>query len=325
MSSPSKHSHLLCIAPMMHCTDRHFRYLARLLSKHSVLYTEMIATGALVHGNHRKLLKIDPIEHPVALQLGGSSVAEMEICAEYAAEYEYDEININVGCPSNRVQAGKFGACLMLEPQVVADCIRAIKAATNIEATVKTRIGVDNHDSYQELYNFVETVATSGCTTFIVHARKAFLSGLSPKKNRTVPALRYEYVYRLKRDFPELRFVLNGGLNHKITILSHLGQIDGVMIGREAYENPCFMADVDAMLFNSETLSRHDVLSEYKRYIQLQLDEGVPLRILTRHVSGLFNGISGARAWRRLLSEYSSKKGAGLEVVCEAESLLAHD
>jgi len=323
MSRLVDHSHRLCIAPMLHCTDRHFRYLARLLTKHSVLYTEMITTRALIHGNRQRLLKIHPCEHPVSLQLGGSSVAEMRRCAEYATEYGYDEININVGCPSNRVQAGKFGACLMLEPHVVANCIRAIKAVTHIEATVKTRIGVDNRDSYQNLHHFVETIASAGCSTFFVHARKAFLSGLSPRENRTVPPLRYEYVYRLKQDFPDLRIVLNGGLNSKPAILSQLEHVDGVMIGREAYENPYFLADVDTMLFNSATPSRHEVLKEYKRYMQQQLDEGVPLRAMTRHILGLFNGISGTKAWKRYLSEYASKKCTDLEVVCKAESLLA--
>ena len=323
MNAPVNCLHRLCVAPMLHCTDRHYRYLARLLTKHSMLYTEMITTGALIHGDCQQLLKIDPCEHPVALQLGGSSISDMEKCAEYAAEYDYDEININVGCPSSRVQAGKFGACLMLEPQVVANCIQAIKAATHIEATVKTRIGVDNHDSYQDLRCFVETVASAGCVTFIVHARKAFLSGLSPKENRTVPPLRYEYVYRLKRDFPGLRFILNGGLSNKTAILSHLEHVDGVMIGREAYENPYFLAEADTMLFNTEPLSRHKVIKEYKRYMQQQLEDGVPMRMLARHISGLFNGISGAKAWRRCLGEYASKKNAGLETVCKAEKLVA--
>lgn len=323
MSNSVNYVHRLCVAPMLHCTDRHYRYLARLLTKHSVLYTEMITTGALIHGDCQRLLKIDPCEHPVALQLGGSSISDMEKCAEYAAEYGYDEININVGCPSSRVQAGKFGACLMLEPQVVADCIQAIKTATHLEATVKTRIGVDDRDSYQGLHHFVETVASAGCVTFIVHARKAFLSGLSPKENRTVPPLRYEYVYRLKQDFPDLRFILNGGLNNKTAILGHLEQVDGIMIGREAYENPYFLADIDTLLFNTQALSRHEVLKEYKHYMQQQLDDGVPLRTLVRHISGMFNGLSGAKAWRRGLNEYAGKKTAGLEAVGRAERLVA--
>lgn len=322
MNRAAHHPHRLCVAPMMNCTDRHYRYLARLLSKNSMLYTEMMAAGALVHGNHERLLEFDSSEHPLALQVGGSHVPDMQRCTEYAAELGYDEVNINVGCPSNRVQAGRFGACLMLEPQTVADCVRAMQTVAPIRISVKTRIGVDNHDRYQDLHHFVDTVAAAGCSIFIVHARKAFLSGLSPKQNRSVPPLRYEFVYRLKQDFPDLRIVLNGGLSDGEKILPHLEHVDGVMIGREAYENPYFLARLDAALFHTRLPSRGEVLDAYKGYARRQLDVGVPLATLCRHLSGLFHSMPGARAWRRILSESTGKKDAGLEVICTAERFV---
>ena len=308
---------------MMQCTDRHFRFLARLLSKHSRLYTEMIAASALIHGDRKQLLEFNECEHPLALQLGGSSPAEMQRCVEYAAEYDYDEVNINAGCPSDRVQAGRFGACLMLEPATVADCIRAMKSAADIEVTVKTRIGVDDHDSYPDLSRFVDTVAEAGCTIFIIHARKAFLSGLSPKQNRTVPPLRYDYVYRLKQNFPDLKIVLNGGLADETKIMEHLQHVDGVMVGREAYENPYFLAGIDAMLFHTENPSRYEALEMYKTYVQQQLEAGVPLAILARHLSGLFHSLPGAKAWRKHLNETSGKSNAGLEIISTAEQFVS--
>ncbi len=291
-----------------------------------MLYTEMITTGALVYGDRDHLLKIDSCEHPIALQLGGSNPSDMAKCAEYATEYNYDEVNINVGCPSDRVQAGKFGACLILEPKVVADCIRAMTTATEIDVTVKTRIGVDDQDSYKILYNFVETIAAAGCTTIIVHARKAYLSGLSPKQNRTIPPLRYDYVYRLKQDFPQLNIILNGGLIDMVDIQNHLKHLDGVMVGRKAYENPYFLVDIDANVFNEscKTFSRHEVLEKYKLYVQIQLEKGVPLRVLTRHILGLFNELPGAKMWRRYLSEHAYKKDAGLEIINHAADLVAN-
>ncbi len=315
------YSHKFCVAPMLHCTDRHFRYLARLLSKHCYLYTEMITTGALIHGDRDRWLSLHQGENPVALQLGGSNPDEMAKCAELAEEYKFDEVNINVGCPSDRVQAGKFGACLMLEPDIVAKCIKAMQlAASNIEVTVKTRIGVDNQDSYEFLSKFVEIMATAGCKTIIVHARKAHLSGLSPRQNRTVPPLHYEYVYRLKQDYPDLTFILNGGLKDKAEILTHVKELDGVMVGREAYDNPYFLTDIDELLFNvtADSLSRFEVLDRYKIYVQQQLDKEVPLKILAQHIFGLFNGLPGARAWRRYLSEHIYATDAGLEVIDEA-------
>ena len=310
---------------MLDCTDRHYRYLARLLTKHSMLYTEMITTGALIHGDHERLLKIDPCEHPVALQLGGSDSSAMARCAEYADEFNYDEVNINVGCPSDKVQAGKFGACLMLEPNIVAACIKAMKTVTKLEITVKTRIGVDDQDSYEHLHHFVETVAAAGCATVIVHARKAYLSGLSPKENRTVPPLCYKYVYKIKQDFPRLKIILNGGLNNIKEIQEHLSLLDGVMVGREAYDNPFFLADVDQTIFNDFTkpFSRHKILQMYKPYMQSQFDNGVPLKVLVRHALGLFNGLPGAKAWRRYLSAHAHKKGADIDVINQAENLVA--
>ncbi|MEJ2115329.1 MAG: tRNA dihydrouridine(20/20a) synthase DusA [Gammaproteobacteria bacterium] len=313
-------SHKFCVAPMLHYTDRHFRYLARLLSKQCFLYTEMITTGALIYGDRDRWLSLHDGENPVALQLGGSNPSEMAKCAEFAEEYKFDEVNINVGCPSDRVQAGKFGACLMLEPEIVSNCIKSIKQASNIEVTVKSRIGVDDQDSYEFLQQFVEKIASSGCETIIVHARKAHLSGLSPRQNRTIPPLHYEYVYRLKQDFPELKLILNGGLKNKTEISTHAKELDGVMVGREVYDNPYFLADIDELIFNEPVnlLTRFEVLEMYKAYMQQELNRGVPLKILAQHIFGLFNGMPGARAWRRYLSENIYAADAGLEVVNEA-------
>jgi len=280
----------------------------------------MITTGALIHGDRDRWLSLHQGENPVALQLGGSKPNEMAKCAELAQEYNFDEVNINVGCPSDRVQAGKFGACLMLEPEIVADCIRSMQSAADVEVTVKTRIGVDNQDSYEFLNKFVDKVAEAGCKRVIVHARKAHLSGLSPRQNRTVPPLHYEYVYQLKQDFPELFFILNGGLKDKSEILNHLQELDGVMVGREVYDNPYFLSDIDELIYGGDScsLTRFEILNQYKNYMQLELDKGVPLKILAQHIFGLFNGMPGARAWRRYLSENIYTEDAGLEVINEA-------
>ena len=319
------YSHRFCIAPMLHCTDRHYRYLVRLMSKHSYLYTEMITTGALIYGDRDRWLRLHVDENPVALQLGGSNPKEMAHCAEYAQEYGFDEVNINVGCPSNRVQAGKFGACLMLEPEIVSNCVQAIKEATNIEVTVKTRIGVDDHGEYEFLQNFVERISSAGCSTIIVHARKAILSGLTPRQNRTIPPLHYEHVYRLKQEFPNLNIIINGGIKNKSSISKHLEHVDGVMLGREAYDNPYFLSDMDKFIFNeqSNSLSRFDVLELYKYYMQTELDQGVPLKVLAQHIFGLFNGIPGARLWRRYLSEHIYADKAGLDVIEEAVNFVS--
>lgn len=313
-------SHKFSVAPMLHCTDSHFRYLARLLSKKCFLYTEMITTGALIYGNRERWLRLHDDENPVALQLGGSKPNEMAQCAEFAEKYKFDEVNINVGCPSDRVQAGKFGACLMLEPEIVSSCIKAMKAASDIEVTVKTRIGVDDQDNYEFLKQFVEKIAAADCKTFVIHARKAHLSGLSPRQNRSIPPLRYEYVYRLKQDFPELTIILNGGIKDTKEILAHLKELDGVMVGREAYDNPYFLSEIDEIIFKTLTksLSRFAVLDQYKLYMQSELDNGVPLKVLAQHVFGLFNGLPGARSWRRYLSEHIYAKDAGLDVINDA-------
>lgn len=315
-------SHQFCIAPMMECTDRHYRYLARLLTKHSMLYTEMITTGALLYGDRHRHLEINSCEHPIALQLGGSDPLEMARCTEYAAEFDYDEVNINVGCPSDRVQAGKFGARLMCEPKLVADCIKQMKQISEIDVTVKTRIGIDEQDSYEYLSNFINTIAEAGCTTIVVHARKAYLSGLSPKENRTIPPLRYERVHKLKQEYPQLNIILNGGLNDLIEIQHHLTKLDGVMVGRKAYEDPYFLVNIDAEIFNKKDTvsSRYDLLSQYLIYAQDQLDRGVPLHILMRPTLGLFKGMPGAKVWRRFLSENLHKLGSNINAIQQASS-----
>ena len=308
---------LIAVAPMLDWTDRHYRYFIRLLSRHTLLYTEMVTTGAILRGDRERLLAHDPAEHPLALQLGGSDPAELARCARIAADWGYDEINLNVGCPSDRVQSGRFGACLMAEPDLVAACVAAMRAATDLPVTVKTRIGIDERDSYQELADFVRRVAAGGCTVFIVHARKAWLSGLSPKENREIPPLRHEVVHRLKRDFPELTIVLNGGLTTLEQVTEQLRQVDGVMIGRAAYENPYLLAEVDRRFFGSSASppNRHQVVRALLPYLEERLRAGTPLQCMTRPILGLFQGIPGARAWRRVLSERAWRHGAGVEVV----------
>ena len=308
---------LIAVAPMLDWTDRHYRYFIRLLSRHTLLYTEMVTTGAILRGDRERLLAHDPAEYPLALQLGGSDPAELARCARIATDWGYDEINLNVGCPSDRVQSGRFGACLMAEPDLVAACVAAMRAATDLPVTVKTRIGIDERDSYQELADFVRRVAAGGCTVFIVHARKAWLSGLSPKENREIPPLRYEVVHQLKRDFPELTIVLNGGLTTLEQVTEQLRQVDGVMIGRAAYENPYLLAEVDRRFFGSSAPppNRHQVVRALLPYLEDRLRAGTPLQCMTRPILGLFQGIPGARAWRRVLSERAWRHGAGVEVV----------
>lgn len=317
--------HRFAVAPMMDCTDRHYRYLARLLSRRALLYTEMLTTGAVIFGDPARLLGFDPAEHPLALQLGGSDPAEMARCARIAAQRGFDEVNINVGCPSDRVQAGAFGACLMKRPDVIADCVRAMRDAADIPVTVKHRIGVDDHDSLDELKRFVETVSGAGCDTFIIHARKAWLKGLSPRQNREVPPLQYPVVHEVKRSFPGLTVVINGGFDDLNAARAQLGRVDGVMLGRAAYSNPYLLAGVDRVFFGGTAppVARHDVLDGYMHYCERQLRQGVPLSRLTRHVVGLFQGCRGARAWRRYLSENAPGPGAGLEVIEEAAARVS--
>jgi tRNA-dihydrouridine synthase A len=310
----------LCVAPMMDRTDRHERYFLRLLSRRALLYTEMITTGALIHGERERFLAYDPSEHPVALQLGGSEPAAMAACARMAEERGYDEININVGCPSRRVRSGAFGACLMAEPETVAACVDAMGRAVQIPVTVKTRIGIDERDSYEVLQHFVSRVTEAGCRAFILHARKAWLNGLSPKANRTVPPLRYEMVYRLKQDFPDLEIVINGGVHTLEATRSHLEHVDGVMIGREAYHNPHLLAEADSRIFEEDRAapSREAVLEAYIPYVARQLAHGERLHRIVRHILGLYHGVPGAKTWRRYLSEHAHRPGGGPEVIRKA-------
>ena len=307
------------VAPMMECTDRHFRYLARLLTKRTLLYTEMITSAALVHGDRDHLLAYDAFEHPVALQLGGSKVDEMAQAAELAETYGFDEVNINCGCPSDRVQSGSFGACLMIEPQLVADNVKAMRAACDLPVTIKSRIGVDHHDSYEELVRFIECIAAAGCETFILHARKAWLSGLSPKQNRDVPPLDYEQVYRLKRDYPDLEIIINGGITTLAETEQHLQYVDGVMMGREAYRNPFILAEIDVRFYGNERVSvRQEILEEYAKYCARQLELGTRMHHLAKPVIGLFHGEPRSRLWRQHISEQAHKHTSGLEVLEQA-------
>lgn len=305
---------------MMDYTDRHFRYFIRLMSRHTLLYTEMVTSGAILHGDHRRFLEFHPAEHPVALQLGGSEPLALAACTRIASDYGYDEVNLNVGCPSDRVQSGRFGACLMQEPELVAECVSAMRAVGRVPVTVKTRIGVDERDSYEHLTGFVSTVAAAGCSVFIIHARKAWLKGLSPKENREIPPLRYDVAARLKQDFPGLTIVVNGGVQTLDAMHDHLGAFDGVMVGREAVSNPWLFADVDRRFFGAQSPvpSRGDILRAWMPYLSAQLQEGVPLARMTRHALGLFHGCAGARAWRRALSEEAVRPGAGLTVLHQA-------
>ena len=307
------------VAPMMECTDRHFRYLARLLTKRALLYTEMITSAALVHGDRDHLLAYDAFEHPVALQLGGSKVDEMAQAAELAETYGFDEVNINCGCPSDRVQSGSFGACLMIEPKIVADNVKAMRAASDLPVTIKSRIGVDHHDSYEELMRFIECTAAAGCETFILHARKAWLSGLSPKQNRNVPPLDYEQVYRLKRDYPDLEIIINGGVNTLAETEQHLQYVDGVMMGREAYRNPYILSEIDARFYGEGRVSaRQQVLKEYLDYCGGQLQQNARMHHLAKPVIGLFHGEPRSRLWRQYISEQAHKHTSGLEVLEQA-------
>lgn len=306
---------------MMDWTDRHCRYFMRLLSPSVRLYTEMVTTAALCHGDATTLLRFDPSEHPVALQLGGSDPATMARAARMGADAGYDEININIGCPSDRVQSGAFGACLMVNPQLVADCVAAARDVVEIPVTIKTRIGIDDHDSFEFLQDFVATVAAAGCELFIVHARKAILSGLSPKDNRRVPPLNYERVHAIKKAFPELTIVLNGGITTIAQCQQQLELVDGVMIGRQAYQQPWFLFELEQAIPARGPASkpgREQIIEQMYPYIEQQLHRGVPLKSITRHLFGLFAGQPGARAWRRYLSEHAYQSGAGIEVLQRA-------
>ena len=305
---------------MMDWTDRHDRYFLRLISRRALLYSEMVTTGAIIHGNKTRFLAFHPAEHPVALQLGGSEPEDLARAAEAGEAFGYDEINLNVGCPSGRVQKGRFGACLMAEPPLVGSCVKAMRKAVGIAVTVKTRIGIDDRDSYEDLRDFVETVAGAGCRSFIVHARKAWLKGLSPKQNREIPPLDYERVYRLKADYPELEIVINGGIGDLDAAQQHLDCVDGVMLGRTAYQDPYVLAAVDRLFFGESgpAPDRETIARAFMPYAAWRMEQGVPLKSMTRHILGLFNGTPGAKAWRRRLSTASHRPGAGPEVIEEA-------
>jgi tRNA-dihydrouridine synthase A len=307
----------LCVAPMMDWTDRHCRHFHRLLSPHARLYTEMVNAHAIRHGDRERLLGFDASEHPVALQLGGSDPALLAEAARVGQDWGYDEINLNCGCPSDRVQAGRFGACLMREPAVVADCVAAMRAAVSVPVTVKCRIGVDDQDDDADLQHFIERVHEAGCSVFIVHARKAWLKGLSPKENRDVPPLNYPRVHRLRQDFPDLTLVLNGGLTSVPACVEQVAALDGVMLGRSAYHEPWILAELEQALFASAAVlpERAEVLQSMRSYTEARLASGDSLGQITRHILGLFQGLPGARRFRRVLSERAHRAGAGWEVV----------
>ncbi len=304
-ASPDHNPWRFCVAPMMDWTDRHCRFFLRQISQHARLYTEMVCTPALIHGPRKRLLRFDGAEHPVALQLGGSDPDELAYCTELGERSGYDEVNLNCGCPSDRVQEGRFGACLMREPDLVAECIRAMRGATGLPVTIKHRIGVDDSEDYAFMRHFVETVAEAGCEVFIVHARKAWLKGLSPKENREIPPLTYDLVQRLKQDYPQLTIVINGGIRTLDDCEQHLQHVDGVMLGREVYDNHYLLAEVDARLFADArpARSRHEILDRLRPYIERELAAGTPLKHITGHILGLYRGQPGGRVFRRTLSE----------------------
>lgn len=308
----------------MDWTDRHCRFFWRLMTRHARLYTEMVTTGALLHGDVARHLRYNPEEHPIALQLGGSVPAELARCARLAQSWGYDEVNLNCGCPSDRVQNGRFGACLMAEAPLVRDCIDAMRSAVDLPVTVKQRIGIDHQESYNECRDFVGTVAEGGCTVFIVHARKAWLQGLSPKENREIPPLNYPWVYRLKQDFPQLTIVLNGGIDTLPACQEHLNYVDGVMLGRAAYQQPWLLAQVDATLFNAPQRREHrdEVVTQFMAYIdsklQAEAQDGLRLNHMTRHILGLYQGEPGGKNFRRIISEQAYRQGADTRVLLSA-------
>ena len=302
---------------MMDWTDRHCRALHRTLTVRALLYTEMITTGAVLHGDRERLLGFDDCEQPVALQLGGSEPGDLAQAARIGEDLGYREINLNVGCPSDRVQSGRFGACLMREPELVADCMAAIGAAVSVPATVKCRIGVDDQEPEESLFTLVDLCARAGVTTFIVHARKAWLDGLSPKENRDIPPLDYPLVYRLKRERPALTVVINGGIGSLDEVEAHLQHVDGAMLGRAAYHDAAILGQVDRRVFgeDGEDVGPHEAVERYLPYVERQLARGVHLAAMTRHMLGLFHGLPGARSWRRILTVEGVKPGAGVEVI----------
>ncbi len=310
----------MSVAPMMECTDRHDRYFLRLITRRTLLYTEMIPAKTLVYGDRDRSLAFHAFEQPVALQIGGSDPSQMALSARLGEDYGYQEINMNIGCPSDRVRSGRFGACLMAQPERVAECVHAMVRSVALPVTVKCRIGIDDQASLENLCAFIDIVSNAGCGVFAIHARKAWLNGLSPRQNRTVPPLRYDVVYAIKREFPDLTIVLNGGITSLDAAARHLGTVDGVMIGRQAYANPYLLADVDRRFYGESrpALSRESVLDQYMDYCTQQLAAGCRLHRLTRHILGLFHGQPRAKVWRRSLSERAYDPGAGVEVIRDA-------
>ena len=309
------------IAPMMDRTDRHCRYLFRIISKYTLLYTEMITSAAVIHGNREQLLAFSGVEHPLALQLGGSDPLELAESVKIAEDMGYDEINLNLGCPSDRVQSGRFGACLMAEPETVTACLAAMQANTILPVTVKTRLGIENQDSYEALHDFIQAITASGCSTVILHARKALLNGLSPKENREIPELRYDMVYQIKQDFPDTEIIINGGFDNLEAIRAQLEHVDGVMVGRAAYHNPCLLSNIDSEIFNASSIDIKkpaEILHEYMQYVERELHKGVPLKHMTKHLTGLFHGQPGARMFRRHLSENAWRRGADMGILKQA-------
>ena len=312
------------VAPMLDWTDRHERYFLRLISRHTLLYTEMVTTGAIIYGDHDRYLRFNEQEHPVALQLGGSDPQALAQCAKIGEDYGYDEINLNLGCPSNRVQNGQFGACLMANPVQVAECIVAMRNVVKVPVTAKIRIGIDEQDSFELLCQFVEQLHAAGCNEIIVHARKAILQGLSPKQNREIPPLKYDWVYRLKSLYPRLSIVINGGIKTLADAQQHRQHVDGVMVGREAYHNPYLLAEVDRLFYGDDhpIPSRHEILEQVYPYIEAELQRGERLQSIARHLLGLFQAVRGAKAWRRYISENAHCRTAGLDVIQHAASLV---
>ncbi len=330
--TPKKLNRRLSVAPMMDWTDKHCRYFLRLISRHTLLYTEMVTTGALIHGDRKRFLDYNAQEHPIALQLGGSNTGDLAQCSRFGQEWGYDEVNLNVGCPSDRVQNGGIGAVLMKEPALVADCIKAMQDAVDIPVTVKHRIGVNGHDSWEQLVDFVGHVADTGCTTFIVHARIAILEGLSPKENRDIPPLKYDWAYRLKETFPQLDILVNGGITTLEQTETHLQHLDGVMIGREAYHNPWLLADADRRIFGDTDTgqapqTRYDIIEKMIPYIEQHLakNDKHALKHITRHMLGLFNGLPGARRFRRHLSEHAHKPDAVAGLLRDASTFCSSE
>ncbi len=317
----------LCLAPMMDYTDRHDRYLLRLISKKMWLFTEMITSNTLLNADPARFLRHHEQEHPVAIQLGGSSPVDLATCTKMSEQAGFDEVNLNVGCPSDRVKSGRFGASLMAEPALVAQCIEAMQAAVKIPVTVKCRIGIDDLDQYEDLKNFVTIVSNSGCKILYVHARKAWLQGLSPKQNRDVPPLNYDAVYRLKQEFPQLEIIINGGIKTLSDSILHLKQVDGCMVGREAYANPYMLSEVDRDLYGMNTVipTRMEILQQYVGYVEAEMAAGTRLTQMSRHALGLFQGIPGAKGWRRHISENAHKPDSGPQLLIDAAQFIQND